>query len=133
MNKIKEILIVSVFAAIVAAPAQFAAAAGDDWATKITISQPVQIGNLVLVPGSYVFRIADMLTPNVVEIYSVSTNHYYGMVAGISAYRDQASDKPIFVFKKEAKGSPEELLDWYYPGNNYGLEFLPGASAHAAG
>ncbi len=123
MKTFSKILIASVIAVIVAAFVPAARADEGDWATRLTINQPLQIGDLVLAPGSYVFRLADIWEPDVVMIFSVKTQHWDGMIMGTPAYRTKASEKSTFVLEKGIKGSPEILESWYYPDSNYGIEF----------
>jgi hypothetical protein len=114
---LKKIAIASAFAVIFAALVPVAKADQGNWATKMTISQPMQIGNLVLAPGTYEFRLVNIWAPGVVAIYSADTHHYDGIVMGISAQRSHASAMSTFIVKKGTKGAPEELLYWYYPDN----------------
>jgi hypothetical protein len=124
MKTISKVLITSVFAVIVAAFVPVAKADEGNWATAVTLNQPMQIGNLVLAPGSYMFKLVDIWAPDVVAIFSVNTHHYEGMVMGMPAYRSHASEKSAFILAEAAKGSPETLQYWYYPDSNYGIEFL---------
>ncbi len=124
MKALNKFLIASAFAAMVAVLVPVARADEGNWATKVTINQPMQIGDVVLAPGSYVFRLVDIWTPNVVEIYSTHMRHFDGMVMGIPAYRSHTSEKSTFILEEGVKGSPEALQYWYYPGHSSGIEFL---------
>ncbi len=124
MKMFNKLLISSAFAVIVAGLMPVARADEGNWATKVTINQPMQIGDLVLAPGSYVFRLADIWAPNVVQIYSADMRHFDGMVMGVPAYRSHTSEKSTFILEEGVKGAPEALQYWYYPGHNSGIEFL---------
>jgi hypothetical protein len=42
----------------------------------------------------------------------------------IPDYRMTTPDKPIFNFEERPSGQPEALKAWFYPGDNYGEQFL---------
>jgi hypothetical protein len=123
MNSLRKMLATAAFALIVAAFIPVAKADEGDWATKVTIDQPVQIGNMVLTPGSYTFRLVDIWAPNVVAIYDANQGKYEGMIMGTPVYRWHASEKTTLVFEKTVAGAPEALQCWYYPDSNIGIEF----------
>ena len=123
MNTLDKILIAAAFAVILVAVTPAAKAEPGDWATQLTIDRPVQIGSLVLIPGSYIFRMADIWAPNVVLIYSVDQRCYEGIVMGERAYRSDASEDSTFIFKEMGR-APEELQYWYYPDSHVGIRFL---------
>jgi hypothetical protein len=118
MDTLKKILITSTFAVMVAAFAPVAQAGEGNWATKVIINAPMEIGDLILAPGTYVFRLADIWAPDAVQIYSADAHHYDGMVIGIPAYRSETSEKPTFILKQGVKGAPEKLQYWYYSDHN---------------
>jgi hypothetical protein len=35
-----------------------------------------------------------------------------------------ATDKTVITFSEVPRGSPEAIGAWFYPGNNFGLEFV---------
>jgi hypothetical protein len=124
MKTLKKLAIASAFALIVAAVAPVAAKADQgNWETKVTINQPLQVGDLVLTPGTYVFRLADIWAPDAVMIYNTKTQSYDGVVLGMPAHRSHASERTKLVLKEEAKGAPEALQYWYYPDSLRGIEF----------
>ncbi len=140
MNTLTKIVFVSAFAAVVALMPIAAKADPGDWSTRVTISQPMEVGNLVLSPGKYIFRRMDVTEPNAIEIYSAETTKCEGFVMGIPAYRTNVSDKSTLILQEGKKGAPESLQYWFYPDNANGLEFLSPhahtarpASLHTAG
>ena len=44
--------------------------------------------------------------------------------SAIPDYRLKPSDKPIITFEERAAGSPEAVKAWFYPGENYGHDFV---------
>ena len=135
MKTLSKLLVTATLALIVAAFIPAVKADEGNWATQVTINEPIQIGNIVLSPGSYVFRLTDIWAPGAVSIYSTNTGNYDGIVMGIPVYRTHATEKSTFIFEKGAKGAPEMLEYWYYPDNNYGLQFMthPGRTAAITG
>jgi hypothetical protein len=131
MKILTKIVLALAFVAIFALMPIQAKADQGNWSTKVTIDQPMQVGNLVLKPGAYILRRMDMTDPDTVEIYSINANKYDGMVMGIPAYRTDDSGKSQLTLQKGNKGAPESLHYWFYLDNSYGLEF-PSSQAHSA-
>ena len=102
-------------------------AKADEWNQKtiFTFSGPVEIPGQVLQPGTYVFKLADSTSDrNIVEVFNKEENHLYGFFLAIPDYRLKPSDKPILTFEERATGSPEAVKAWFYPGENYGHDFV---------
>jgi hypothetical protein len=102
-------------------------AKADAWNQKtvFTFSGPVEIPGQVLSAGTYVFKLADTMSDrNVVEVYNKNENHLYGIFLAIPDYRLKPTGKPILSFEERAAGSPEAVRAWFYPGDNYGHQFV---------
>jgi hypothetical protein len=108
-------------------------ARGDDWNRKtiITFSGPVEIPGVhlsgwgVLPAGTYVFKILDSLSDrHIVQIFSQDENTIYATILAIPNYRLQATDKTVMTFTERPAGEPEALRAWFYPGRNWGEEFV---------
>lgn len=110
-------------------------AKADDWdqKTTVTFSQPVEIPGKVLPAGTYVFKLADSQSDrNVVEVFNKDENHLYGIFLAIPDYRMKTPEKPIITFEERVVGAPEAVKAWFYPGDNYGHDFVyPKAKAVA--
>lgn len=108
-------------------------AKADEWNQKtiITFNEPVEIPGQVLPAGTYVFKLADTLGDrNVVEVFNKNETHCYGMFLAIPDERLQPTGKPIITFEERAAGAPEAVRAWFYPGDDYGHEFVyPKATA----
>jgi outer membrane biosynthesis protein TonB len=96
--------------------------------TRMETNVPLEIPGHVLVPGTYIFKLADSPSDrNIIEVYSEDSNGNQTFVTtffAISAYRLQTPDKPIFNFEERPAGTPEAIKTWFYPGDNYGWEFV---------
>jgi len=109
------------------------AAKADDWNRKtvITFSGPVEIPGVhlagwgVLPAGTYVFKILDSQSDrHIVQIFNKDETVIYATVLAIPNYRLQATDKTVITFSERPAGEPEALRAWFYPGRNWGEEFV---------
>jgi len=96
--------------------------------TTVTFSAPVEIPGpsaQVLPAGKYVFRLLDALSDrNVVQIFSSDESHIYATILAIPNYRLKATDKTVMTFAERAVGDPQAIRAWFYPGDNWGQEFV---------
>jgi LPXTG-motif cell wall-anchored protein len=100
----------------------------DEWnkETVVTFSAPFEIpGGVVLPAGTYVFKLMDSQSDrNIVQIFSQDKMHLYATILAIPNYRLRSTDKTVMSFGERAAGSPEAIRAWFYPGNNWGQEFV---------
>ena len=105
----------------------------DDWNRKtiITFSGPVEIPGVhlkgwgVLPAGTYVFKILDSQSDrHIVQIFSKDEKTVYATVLAIPNYRLKVTDKTVMTFSERPAGEPEALRAWFYPGRNWGEEFV---------
>jgi len=126
-------LLVLVCAGVLAVMAPRARA--DQWneRTVFTFSAPVEIPGQVLTPGTYVFKLVDSESNrDIVQVFSKNEKHLYGTFLAIPDYHLRPSGKTIITFEERAAGAPEAVKAWFYPGDNYGHEFVyPKAKAVA--
>src|SRR5579864_6912283 len=108
-------------------------AKADDWnrKTKITFSGPVEIPGVhlagwgVLPAGTYVFKILDSQSDrHIVQIFSKDELTVYATILAIPNYRLKATDKTVMTFRERPAGQPEALRALFYPGRNWGEEFV---------
>ena len=102
-------------------------ATADEWDQKtiFTFSGPVEIPGQTLPAGTYVFKLADSSSDrNVVQVFSKDEKHLYGTFLSISDQRLRPAGKPIITFDERTAGSPEAVRAWFYPGENFGHEFV---------
>jgi len=108
-------------------------AKADDWNRKtvITFSGPVEIPGVhlkgwgVLPAGTYVFKILDsMSNRHIVQIFNKDETTIYATVLAIPNYRLTATDQTVITFRERPAGEPEALRAWFYPGRNWGEEFV---------
>jgi hypothetical protein len=108
-------------------------AMADDWNNKtvMTFSGPVEIPGVhltgfgVLPAGTYVFKLLDSKSDrHIVQIFSQDERTVYATILAIPNYRLKATDKTVITFSERPAGEPEALRAWFYPGKNWGDEFV---------
>lgn len=105
-------------------------AQADEWnkKTTVTFSQPVEVpgaGAQVLPAGTYVFKLVDSLSSrHIVRIFNQDETHIYTTILAIPNYRLRTTDKTVMTFRERAAGQPEAIRAWFYPGDNFGQEFV---------
>ncbi len=97
----------------------------------MTFSGPVEIpgvhlkGGSVLPAGAYVFKILDSQSDrHIVQIFNKDETAIYATILAIPNYRLKATDKTVVTFRERPAGGPEALRAWFYPGRNWGEEFV---------
>jgi hypothetical protein len=106
------------------------AASAQPWnkKTTVTFSGPVEIpgvGAQVLPAGTYVFRLLDSMSDrNIVQIFNKDQSHIYATILAVPNYRLKATDKTVMTFAERAAGEPQAIRAWFYPGDNWGQEFV---------
>ncbi len=102
-------------------------ARADEWdhMTTLTFSQPVEVPGIVLPAGTYVFRLLDSQTDrDIVQIFSQDRDHLYATVIAVPDYRLHRSGKTVVTFEEREAGAPQAIRAWFYPGRNFGTDFV---------
>jgi hypothetical protein len=97
-----------------------------DKLTIFSFSQPVEIpGGKVLPAGTYAFKVLDNVgNRNIVQIFDKDRTKLYATVLTIADYRPNPTDKPVIKFSETKAGAPVAIKEWFYPGDDYGQEFV---------
>jgi hypothetical protein len=123
----------TVFCAALIGAAFSPSAKADDWNRKtvVTFGAPVEtpgvhtLGWAVLPAGTYVFKILDSKSDrHIVQIFNKDETVIYATVLAIPNYRLKATDKTVMTFRETPPGQPDVLRAWFYPGHNFGEEFV---------
>src|SRR5215510_7525740 len=126
MNRFK--VVATIFCLSLAALAFSASVKADEWNKKtvVTFSQPVEVpGGVVLPAGAYVFKLLDSASNrHIVQIFNQDQTHIYATVLAIPNYRLQVTGKTVITFVERAAGEPQAIRAWFYPGDNFGQEFV---------
>jgi hypothetical protein len=102
-------------------------AVGDQWdkKTTVTFSAPVELPNIVLPAGTYVFRLLDSpQNRHVVQVFNVEENHIYTTILAIPNYRLTSTPDTVMRFAERKRDKPEALRAWFYPADTFGQEFV---------
>jgi hypothetical protein len=102
-------------------------AVADQWnqATKLTFSGPVEVPGRVLSAGTYWFTLMnDDTDRNIVEIWNTDRTQELAMILTVPDYRLRPTGKTVLKFEEQPSNQPEALEAWFYPGDNYGHEFV---------
>jgi hypothetical protein len=99
----------------------------DTWDKKtvVTFNQPIELPNLTLPAGTYVFKLLrSPAVRHVVQVWNADETKLLGTVLAIPNYRLEPTGETVMNFKERPAGSPQALRAWFYPGDNFGQEFV---------
>ena len=93
--------------------------------TQLTFNEPVEIPGRVLPAGTYTFQLMNLPSNrNVVEIFNKNRTKLDAVVMAIPAYRETPTGKTVVTFAERPVNTPEAVHTWFYPGTQFGQEFL---------
>ena len=92
--------------------------------TFLTFSGAVEMPGVTLPAGTYVFKLADTPSRNVVEVWDREEKHMIGHWLFVQAERPDVSQETVVMFKETAAGQTPAVHYWYYPGEKIGKEFV---------
>ena len=97
-----------------------------DRRTVVTFHEPVEIPRVVLGPGTYVVKLVNSSSDrDIVQFLNERGNHVFATVLAIPDYEpNMVRDHSVFTFEERAANSPQALKTWFYPGDNWGEEFV---------
>lgn len=125
-----KLFIATVLSVVVLCLLAVPSASGGDWNRKtvITFSGPVEVpgvGAQTLPAGTYVFKIFDSQSDrHIVQIFNQDETHVFTTILAIPNYRLKTTDKTVISFRERPAGQPEALKAWFYPGRQWGEEFV---------
>lgn len=92
--------------------------------TFMTFSNTVEMPGVTLPAGTYVFRLADTPSRNVVQVLTKDEKDIMGQWTFVQTQRNKVSDETVVMFKENREGSTPAVQYWYYPGESIGKEFI---------
>jgi hypothetical protein len=102
-----------------------AAADERDKKTIVTFNAPVEVPGKALPAGTYVFKLLDSASNrNIVQIWDKDEKQLLATMLAIPDYRLKPTDKPVLSFEERPSGTPEAIKAFFYPGDEYGLQFV---------
>lgn len=123
-NKVQAIMFCLVVLSAVLVPTN---AKADSWnkATKLTFNEPVEVPGMALEAGTYWFQLADSSSNrNIVQIWNADRTQLIKTILAIPDYRLHPTGDTVIKFDERPIGSPEAIQAWFYPGDNFGQEFV---------
>ena len=125
MKIIKTMLVVLTLSLLGATLAPGARA--DDWNKKtvMTFSQPVEIPGQILPAGTYTIKLVDLASErHIVQFLEADGIKVIATVLAINNWRLHPTGETVVKFAERAGDNPEALKAWFYPGDNFGQEFV---------
>lgn len=109
--------------------ATFAAGARADTAFSqrivVTFSQPVEIPGQVLPSGTYTIELYESFgNRHIVRIYNADRSKLIATVLAIPNQRLTPTEDNVMKFSERPGNAPDALKAWFYPGDNFGQEFV---------
>jgi hypothetical protein len=92
--------------------------------TFLTFSGAVEMPGVTLPAGTYVFKLADTPSRNVVQVWDRDEKKMIGHWLFVQAERPEVSQDTVVMFKETAAGQTPAVHYWYYPGERIGKEFV---------
>jgi len=92
--------------------------------TFLTFSGAVEMPGVTLPAGTYVYKLADTPSRNVVEVWDREEKKMIGHWLFVQAERPNVSQDTVVMFKETAAGQTPAVHFWYYPGERIGKEFV---------
>jgi heme/copper-type cytochrome/quinol oxidase subunit 1 len=93
--------------------------------TVMTFNQPIEIPGQVLPAGTYTFKLASSLSNrHIVQVWNADGTKIIATVLAINDYRLRPTGHTVVKFSETAGDAPEALKAWFFPGDNFGQEFV---------
>jgi hypothetical protein len=99
----------------------------DEWNKKtvVTFNQPVELPGIVLPAGTYVFKLLDSASDrHIFQVFNKDETKIFATILAIPNYRLEPTGETVLRFTERPKTRPEALRAWFYPGDNFGQEFV---------
>jgi len=125
MNPLRTLL--SLFAVTLLGATVLPSAQADTWNKKtvVTFSQAVEVPGRILPAGTYTFQLLDSQSDrHIVQIFNADGSQIIATILAINNYRLQPTGDTVMKFSERPGDSPEALRAWFYPGDNFGQEFV---------
>jgi hypothetical protein len=99
----------------------------DDWnkVTVMTFSQPIEIPGQILPAGTYTVKLVNIDTErHVVQFLDADGTKVVATVLAINNWRLHPTGQTVVKFAERSGDNPEAIKAWFYPGDNFGQEFV---------
>ncbi len=122
MKTVLVVLALTLFGAIFASGVQ-----ADDWnkVTVMTFSQPIEIPGQILPAGTYTVKLVNIgVERHVVQFLDADGIKVVATVLAINNWRLHPTGQTVVKFAERTGDNPEAIKAWFYPGDNFGQEFV---------
>jgi hypothetical protein len=92
----------------------------------VTVSEPVEVPNLVLPIGTYVFEALE--NGRVTRIFNGDETHIYATLLTEPEERQEPAEHSIITLSEAPKGQLQRIDSWFFEGESVGSEFLYASS-----
>lgn len=125
--KHSSIIQVAACAALFVAALAPRAVKADQWDKKtyLTFSNTVQVPGATLPAGKYVFKLLESPSDRyIVQVFNERENHIFATILAVPDYKLDVPEKTQITFYEAPVGQPLPIRSWFYPGDNYGRDFV---------
>jgi LPXTG-motif cell wall-anchored protein len=85
----------------------------------------VEIPGRILPAGTYTFQLLDSPSDrHIVQIFNADGTQIIATILAINDYRLRPTGDTVMKFSERPGDSPEALRAWFFPGDNFGQEFV---------
>jgi len=85
----------------------------------------VEVPGKILPAGTYTFQLLDSPSDrHIVQIFNADGSQIIATILAINNYRLEPTGDTVMKFNERPGDSPEALRAWFYPGDNFGQEFV---------
>jgi hypothetical protein len=95
-----------------------------DKMTKITVNEPVRLPTMTLQPGNYSLRLLESAGNRHVVQVRDENGKGLGLILALPNYRLVPKGKTVIQYWETPPGQPRAIRAWFYPGDNFGQEFI---------
>jgi hypothetical protein len=93
--------------------------------TVVTFNQPVEIPGQVLPSGTYTIELYESFgNRHIVRIFNADRTQLIATVLAIPNSRLETTGDNVMMFSERPGNAPDALKAWFYPGDNFGQEFV---------
>ena len=92
--------------------------------TYLTFSNTVEMPGVTLPAGTYMFRLADTPSRNVVQVLDREGKDIKGQWLFVQSERPAVTGETVVMFKENREGATPAVQYWYFPGEKIGKEFI---------
>lgn len=96
-----------------------------DKKTILTTNGPILVPGATLQPGRYVVKLVDSPSNrHIVRIFNETEDQVLTTILAIPNWRLTPASETQFTFWETPAGNPPAIRAWFYPGDNFGQEFV---------